>query len=236
MKRLLAILTLVTVFGIMSATGVLAAGSGPPAQDGWVDINAPTVINNTVNLWARGSTTACTPTNRTYLKWDLTGVTSTIANATITLNINGLSGDFPNPHNITLYQVTNDAWDETTLTWNNSPTIGSAIQTQTVTVVGQVIFNDPLLAAFLDAQAKGDHVASFAIDMTGNCTAGSVGARFDSKEATTGAKPNLSISNPNAVDMSTASAQQSSWLLYAGLAAVALVVVAGVTISRRKTA
>ncbi len=236
MKRLLAILTLVTIVGIVSTTSVLAAGSGPPAMDAWTDINQPTTPQNTVNLWVRGSTSACTPTNRTYLKWDVTGITKTITDASMTLVINGLSGNFPNPHQIILYQVTNDAWDEATLIWNNQPAIGAAIQTITVTAVGQVMFNDPALAAYVDAQAKGDGFASFAIDMTGDCTAGSTGVRFDSKDTTTGTKPYLSLS-ANAVEMSTASAQQNNSLpLYAGLAAVALIVVAGVTISRRRTA
>lgn len=46
----------------------------------------------------------------------------------------------------------------------------------------------------------------------------------------------LTDTPPLAVDVSSASAQSTSWPLYAGLGAVALFVVAGVVISRRRTA
>jgi hypothetical protein len=238
MKRLLAILVIVTLLGAFSTMAVSAAASGPPAADGWTDINAPDTVNNTVYLWIRGSTTACTVTNRTYLRWDLTSVSdgTTIASATLTLNANALSGDFTTARNVTLYQVATDSWNETTLTWNNQPAIGSAIQTVQVSATGQVAFNAAGLASYLDTQAKGDNQASFALQMTGDCTSGSAGVRFDSKETTSAALPNLAMSNPTAVDMSAASAQRTSWPLYVGLAAVALFVVAGVMISRRRTA
>jgi hypothetical protein len=237
MKRLLAILTIVTVLGVFSTASALAAGSGPPAADAWTDINAADTVNNTVNLWARGSTTACTVTNRTYLRWDVSGLTSTVGTATMTLQINALSGDFTTPRSVSLYQVLTDSWTESLLTWNNQPAIGTLIQTVGVSATGQMTFNAGALATYVDAQAKGDGQASFAIQMTGDCTAGSAGVRMDSKETSTGTAPQLVLYSPNAVDMSTASAQQqTSWPLYAGLGAVALFVVAGVVISRRRTA
>jgi hypothetical protein len=52
-------------------------------------------------------------------------------------------------------------------------------------------------------------------------------------------RPSLQIADsgqPLAVDMSNASAERVSWPLYAGLGALGLIVVAGVAVTRRKTA
>jgi hypothetical protein len=57
-----------------------------------------------------------------------------------------------------------------------------------------------------------------------------------SKDQTAAPVPNLQMLNPTAVDMASASAQRSSLPLYLGLAALAGVVVAGVVISKRRTA
>lgn len=240
MKRLLAILVIVTVLGAFSTAAVSAQASGPPEADAWVDINAPTSVANTINLWIRGSTTACTVTNRTYMRWNLATIPEgiTISDATLTLTANALSGDFTTPRGVTVYQVAGDAWDENTLIWNNAPAVGAAIATVNVTATGPVVFSGPALASYLDSQAKGDNLATLALQMTGDCTAGSSGVRFDSAETTTGAVPNLVMrSSPTAVNMSSASAQRAaSWPLYAGLGAVALFVVVGVMISRRKMA
>lgn len=249
MKRLLVIIT-ASILLAFTVTPVLALVSGPPTQDAWVGKADPGTVTNDVNLWVRASTVSCTPDRVTYLQWDLSNLTSSqIGYAALTMRVNGVTGDFSIPRNVTLYRLLDDNWTETNVTWNlvnpgetpgAGPNLGAAIQTIPVSGAGMITFDSANLLSYFKEKAGGK--ISFALEMTDNCTAGSTGVRFDSAEPSTGgSEPSLDLRTagppPNVVEVSTVSAQQnSSWPLYAGLGAVALFVVAGVVVSRRRTA
>ncbi len=249
MKRILALFAVTTLMSLIAVPTVLGVTSGPPKYDAWVQVANPDTPNSGTdldNLWVRASTVNCTPDRVTYLQWDLADIPDgvTIASATLTLYANGLSGDFSIPRNVTLYQLLNDSWNDS-VTWNTvnpgttpgaGPNLGAAIQTIGVQTMGPVTFSNSNLVSYLQSQAAGDNIASFALEMTDNCTAGSTGVRFDSSNKVNGISPQLMIYDPNAVTIATFTTDTpaSTWPLYAGLGALVVIAAAGVAWSRRR--
>ncbi len=241
--------TLMVLVVLLALPLALSAASGAPLADAWVEKAFPDRPNsgtNLDNLWVRASTTSCTPDRVSYLKWDLTDIPvgTVLQSASLTLYANGLDGDFTTPRNLTLYQLLNDNWNDS-VTWNLLPpgdtpgaNLGPSIQTVAVSAVGTVTFNNAGLLSYVQAEADGDNVASFALEMTDNCTAGTTGVRFDSSNKVGGNAPHLQLnSEPNSVTLTDSSAQQTNSLpLYVGLGALALVAAIGVGVSRRRTA
>ncbi len=69
-----------------------------------------------------------------YLKFDISSAGSSIQSATLKLYGSSSSGD----QSTSVYDVTDNSWDETTITWNNQPTASStASDNQTVTTTAQ---------------------------------------------------------------------------------------------------
>jgi hypothetical protein len=231
-RALLVTLLALTAFGIASA-----AGTGVPIADTYTNINAAdTAYGTETQLWATlsGNNGICTTTRITYLQWDLSNLAGTsLGSASIQLT---RTGGTSNPQNYTvgLYEVGN-GWTETS-TWNTAPQPTTLIESKPFPTANgeKVTFNS---TAFVDSlQGKLGGTASYAIQFVqpGGCSS-TVSVIFGSRESGANA-PALAAATPTAVEVSTASAERSSWPLYAGLGAVALVVIAGVMISRRRTA
>jgi len=234
------VLAIVLCLGMIS---IATAATGPAAVDMYTNINAAdTAYGQTDpnNLWITLSNTPggdCTVTRITNLQWNLANLAGqTLGTASITLTRNGATSNAPN-YVVGLYQLA-DNWTDAS-NWNTAPQPGAQIETKPFPTSNgaTVVFNSTALVQYLQSQINGDGVASFAVRLvssTGTCSA-VVSSVFNSSSMATG-QPTLAAGTPTAVDMTTASAERTSWPLYAGLAAVALVVVAGVMMSRRRTA
>ena len=219
-----------------------ASDFGPPVNDAWVDVNEPnkssdsgTALNN---LWVRGDTTSCTPSYRTYLKWDLSDVSDdqTIASAIMTLYANATSpGTFDMSRNVTLYRVADDNWGDD-VTWNTGAAVGSTIQTVAYPGgAGYVVFDNSALASYLNTEAKGDNLASFALQMTGDCTSGTVGIRFDSSDKVGGIAPDLEMRNPTSIGFySFRAGSAGTGTLILAIVLLTAVFVSGVVLLRRR--
>lgn len=224
-----------------SFTSVLAQASGPVDADASTDINTPGATTNDDRLRVEAGTPNCanSRTRISFVKWDVSAVNQAVSSATMTFGVQSvtLASATAGNQQVVLY-ATGDSWDETTVNWGNQPALGAVLQSVVVpsTGGGTVVFNSPELAAYVQQEANGDNVASFALALTGNCGESVVTLRLYSKESTVGPDPNLQVLGPTAVSMVETNAERTSWPLYAGLAAVALVVVAGVMMSRRRTA
>jgi hypothetical protein len=196
-----------------------------------------------------------------FVKWPLTAVSQPVDNATLTFGVESvaLNAAPAGGQYVVLYSTTSqpagsalgDGWTETSVTWANQPglapydaSVASAELDREVvpstSPYGDVVFNSRSLVNYLNHERVGDGIASFALALDGNCGESTVTIRLYSKDQTvsTNPKPELVMrSSPNAVDVSKAGAQQATaWPLYAGLGAVALFVVAGVVITRRRMA
>jgi hypothetical protein len=102
---------------------------------------------------------------KAFMKFDLSSLTQPID--LVKLNVYGTLSD-PNgiSSNVAIYEVSNDAWTESGLNWNNMPAIGSTLATVTFNSTYQWRQYD--VTAFAKAQASGDKVVSIALqDLTG---------------------------------------------------------------------
>jgi hypothetical protein len=241
MKRSLVLVWIVSIL-LLIAVPVALAYAQPPVDDAFTD--AGTNSYNIADLYVQSSSGAgCGPQLTTYVKWDLSSIAdgSTVgdANALVSFEVTNQAIGSQNS-TLELVQVDNDAWTETNV-GTVKPALGPVLSTITLQAsnppaVGTVLTfpSTPALASFLTAQINGDNFASFALRITG-CTAGAPQIAFGSAE-NAGNAPNLQLSSPTAVSMTNTAAERVSWPLYAGLSAVALFVVAGLMISRRRTA
>lgn len=101
----------------------------------------------------------------------------------------------------------------------------------------KVTFNSPEMLAYVQAQADGDNVASFAVQLrsTVSCSSGVVSLVLDSAEDTAGVAPDLQLEDPNAITLSTfedSTSSPATFVLIAG-ALVALAAGAGLLYTRR---
>ena len=247
MKRL-SIVTAIVLVGVLLLTSVAFAAlvSGPPTMDATVDATGAT--NNGTQLIIgsayTSATQSCTINSTAYLQWDLTNMAAKAEYADLALMYLFASGAGAGT-TLNLYAVANDAWTEASVGTVN-PALGNLLQSITISSSTpanstQTFATSQLFVDFINSQATvvtpgADNKASFAIRIASNCTTTAI-LGFGTLNAGNSAQLHLrTAAPPNAVDVSSATAQPVAWPLYAGLGAVALFVVAGVVISRRRTA
>ncbi|MGE5602120.1 MAG: hypothetical protein ACM30E_03660 [Nitrososphaerales archaeon] len=232
---------------VLLAVGVGAASAAftGPYYDTYVILGSGGTNNPTApQVVVADSTGTCNDTWIGYLQFDASGI-GTVSSASLVLTHGGtLNGLATNP-TLTLYGVPD--FDLATVGPTNAPTTGAAevIENKTIasgTTSGTKLTwggSDPGLKNYIQSQADTDDVVTLAMSFSANCSTTSQVNFYSQEYSTAGSRPVLTVegTKPNAVEVSTASAQRaSSWPLYAGLSAVALFVVTGVVISRRRTA
>jgi hypothetical protein len=238
MKRLLTLFSLFCLLAVL-AVPVFAQASGAPSDDTFVRASEPGTNFNGTDLSSAGSTIACNATDTIFLQWDLSAITPgrTIGTATLTLTTKAVLG-LQGGTTLTLYQVTNDAWDETTLTSATAPALGAAIQTVSpVAAPNPVSFSGANLISYLQAQADGDNAASFAVRVTGACAAGVTFVQFEDKESAANG-PDLDMQDPTAVTITglTASALSDGRLALALAGVVSAGLILVIVLRRRRSA
>jgi hypothetical protein len=140
MKRMVLIVSTTILVSSLLAISVLALASGPPNHDSFVRSTAGDANFNGQSLSTYGSTSACTLTDWSFMQWDLSSIPAgeTVQTATLSLTTTAFYNVLGTT-TLTLYQ-TGDSWNETTLTKNNAPALGSAIETVAApTAIGQVV-------------------------------------------------------------------------------------------------
>lgn len=243
-KRAL-LLAMIGLLIVVSAGGAAAQlDSGSPDQAAtatYGDANPhPDLLNATASVPVGGS---CSPKSAIYMQWDLSNVASNgpISGFTkptkLTLTVGGTSGN-TGAAQFTLYGIENSAegWNKSTLNGGGSatlPPIATSATIGTAAITGsQVVFdsstNSPTLINYLNGKPASPG-GTLVVIMTA-CTGFLTSVTFGSAD--------LSMYDVNSVTLSdfTASDPATTWPLYAGLGAVALLVVAGLAISRRRTA
>lgn len=209
---------IIAVVGLLLAAGVhavLAAASGLADQDTYVVASQPNNNYNGGDLAAAGSLPTCNPTYISYLQWDLVDVPggATIGSAVITLTVRFTSGVQPGTL-LSLYETgdyylsTTTLWTEGGLTFNNAPGAGTLIQSIPAPTAfpSVVTFNNAALATYLNNEAAGDDLASFALGISGTCSAGATIVGFEDSESASGG-PMLLVQSPSAIEVRNARVQ-----------------------------
>lgn len=97
-----------------------------------------------------------------YLKFDLSGITETVTNATLRLKVNN---DDAGPTHALRF-VSDDSWSESTITWNNKPATGTSLGSATSPAIGEWFEVD--ITAQVQTELSGDGVISLNLHETSN--------------------------------------------------------------------
>jgi hypothetical protein len=87
---------------------------------------------------------------RIYIRFDLSGYTNAVNSATLRLKVESNDG----VSNVDFSMVSNDSWDESTINWNNSPSVGSLISTVAPPAAGQWLELD--ITSQVNTEISGD--------------------------------------------------------------------------------
>jgi hypothetical protein len=136
-----------------------------PSADTYVHgstANAGVNYGTSLLLAAKEDGTTSTEFDRVaYLKFDLNGLASLPASATLLLYPDSTT----QAGTVTAAQVATDGWTETGMTWNNRPAVGAAIASANVTA-GQTSPFTINVTSFIHSEFNGDKIATIAL--TGN--------------------------------------------------------------------
>lgn len=211
---------LATTLALLTAVSVLAVGSIEPIDDTWVDLNAPTVNKDSFGLLIDyTSFGSYVVVRRTYLRFDLSGLTQDVDPESL-LRLRVALAPVDTSLGLAKLRMTGDDWngdeeglgDETTLVWNNAPSVGTLLDIKSVdtnSLGKDVDFSGPDLVAYINSQRTsngGDDRVSFAIEFDctpGGCSGFGDAMAFDDREQfyATGFPPQLIYSDPTAVTL-----------------------------------
>lgn len=157
---------------LISNAGAAAVTTGvSAAADSYVNSGAVSVNYGTQTYFVTKQSAANDRSG--YLKFDLSGITGTVASAKLKLYVKSKSANA----NRTAYNVADDSWTETGITYANRPAIGSVIATTPVTALGWIELD---VTAAVAAQNAGDKIVSLYVkDPVAN---NDVGIDFYTKE------------------------------------------------------
>ncbi len=119
-----AVVILACLVAALSSTDMLGTSSAAtsvtftPAADAYVDSSAPTSNYGTSTQLRVDAS----PTVRSYLRFNVQGVTAPVASATLRVYANSSQST-----GYTAYRVANNTWGETTLNYGNAPALGTSI-------------------------------------------------------------------------------------------------------------
>ncbi len=135
-----------------------------PTHDAKVESAGPDTNYNAQGLAAAGPNPAYY--RRSFLKFDLSGIPpdGSVASAYLLLYKDGEGGGGDTNRSVGAYRVSDDSWSETTITWNNQPSIGS-LENYILTPGTTGFWENWNVASWADNQYKGDRILTIAIRM-----------------------------------------------------------------------
>jgi hypothetical protein len=144
-------------FGVGSFASNVVFSTIPlsPVADTYVN-GAATTTNYGTSNYVVSKTSS---TNRyAFMKFDLRGIPDTIASAKLRLYVKSVTA----ADSRTVYALSDDTWDENTLTWANKPSYGSALASSYVPGPNRYIEWD--VTSYIQAEYAGDRFASIVVN------------------------------------------------------------------------
>ncbi|GAB6097026.1 hypothetical protein JCM14469_32800 [Desulfatiferula olefinivorans] len=155
---------LVLLIGLGAATAQAGNVDIRPTHDTQAVEGYPTTNYGTRTSMYVNSATGGYRNERSWLRFDLTGQVppgATVVNATLRLYC--FSADATESLVADVHPVTDDHWDETTLTWNTQPTFGGALDSTVLEAGKRYTWYDWDVTSFVSAELPGDGDASFVV-------------------------------------------------------------------------
>lgn len=183
----------------------------PVGEDSYVAAAAPLASYGSAETLsvASGGLGSCTPSEVSYLRFDLSGLKEgPVSDAALLLEVTYAAGS--NSGLLALYAAPDTVaggtspWREATLTWSNRPSLEGMARLASATVPargGPVSFQGQALTAFVNQEASfggarpGDNVLSLALLIEG-CTGLNSVVRFASSEHSSAGGPALTFAPP----------------------------------------
>ncbi|UXX79406.1 DNRLRE domain-containing protein [Reichenbachiella carrageenanivorans] len=220
MKNMLQNKVLIVLLFLVARSGYAIEPPTVAMTMGVLDITAPITLTTTADAYVKGGVNASTNYGsesvlevkqgsidnfyrKTYVKFDLSSIAAS-ENAVVRLYTNS-SGSAP----ITVYEVPN-TWSESVVTWNSSPTLGTAITTTTIGATNQYYEWD--VSAYVESKVGASISFAFYDASASNTT-----ITFSSKEGANSPQlvvyPTSEPDEPSSLSASTvsASAIDLSW-------------------------
>ena len=125
------------------------------------------------------------------LRFDISGVSGTVTSAILYLTPDTTSGSTPSPEtdNVAVYDLNNDAWDETTVTWSNSLSPGLFDDIAGVATATLVNTGSGEQSVDITSLVSGDGTISIALDELNN----SLGRVYSREHTTASQRPRLEV-------------------------------------------
>ncbi len=102
-----------------------------------------------------------------YVRFPLSSISSSVQGATLKLRVKAIGGEGPGARYVEVRQLADDAWDESTMTWNTrASSTGTLIETIDARTVGEVHEID--VSAYVAQEAASDGYVSFALTQPTN--------------------------------------------------------------------
>lgn len=235
-------IALVAVLLVATVSVASAAFTGPYV-DTWVTVGG---TNNPsgVTLYVQDSLSQCNDTQIAYIQFDASNI-ATVSSASLVLSAGQTEVGLGGIPKLSIYGVT----DFDLATGAGAPVTTGLTPLQTIDVPSATKQYDPFtfsgagLASYIQTEANGPlpQTVTLALSFSASCDGINSQLNFYSQRYSQSIyRPRLTIEgtkkDPNAVSMSTFSADDSAvtWPLYAGLGALALIVVGGLAVSRRR--
>ncbi len=186
----------------LTATANAAPGSNQtfyslePVADVQVESGVPGSNFNTTNLYIQSAAAGSFQNERAWLRFDLSSLPagSTITSATLNMSCWKATGASLDAE---VRGGNDDTWGETAITWNNQPTFGSVLDTQTLVSGVTNLYYSWDATAFAQSKLAGNKLVSLLVKpVTENSTdATSPSYGFDSKEYASN-HPYLQVTTP----------------------------------------
>jgi hypothetical protein len=122
------------MFSLISSSGFAASVQPNPTDDSYVNHNSPdTNYGSDTYMAVRGDGTS--KGRNSFLKFTVSGVSGTVTSATLKMYSQNVT------QTVTAKAVSNTSWAEGSITWNNMPTIGSTLDSNTPSASSWVEFD-----------------------------------------------------------------------------------------------
>ena len=113
-----------TIFGLSLANAHAATYSLNPTADAYVEVYQPDTNFGSSTRLATNATFGGGAIQNTFLRFDLSAIPAGETIKGATLNLYQVTGVGVGLNPVTAYRVGDDSWTESTITWNNQPSAG----------------------------------------------------------------------------------------------------------------
>jgi 2',3'-cyclic-nucleotide 2'-phosphodiesterase (5'-nucleotidase family) len=134
-----------------------------PVADSQVESGNPSSNYGTSsNLYVQSSSTSSYGDERAWLKFDLSSIPATATISSVSLQLwNWKSAGAALPTEV--HGGTDDSWTQTGITWNNQPTFGAALSTQTLAAGTSNVWYNWDVTSFAQGKMSGDKLVSLVV-------------------------------------------------------------------------